>query len=365
MRHSLTSIAARLLALAMLFALPGAAPALADGFSPNPNYEYLVGSTIWQLSAESQAMMRQAFAAAKGRVAALALQCLDSAQPDWSYQELADGAKRMTYQGRPVAIIADIDDTLVDGAHYTADIVGADGDINNVAFARFVLSDGCTALPGAVDFIQFCVQQGVEVYYVTNRYDQGYKVGQSDSVSSYEAVVGENGRGHYLQPDGTEIGCTVYQALGLSFYDITLQTMAKLGFPIDAAHLIVNDSKLYGESKANARKAIREGCVDYPNGQREECADPACARTLSCEPHEVALLLGDQLGDFTDDFSAEGLDAVSRAALTASYADKWGAEWIVLPNAVYGSAFNQALRYGVPALFAAYSYTNRTLVEQE
>ncbi|MDD3335513.1 MAG: HAD family acid phosphatase [Eubacteriales bacterium] len=329
--------------------------ASAAGFSPNPSYEYLVGSTIWQLSGESQALMQQAFTAARGRIAELALRCVDSAQPDWRFEEGPDGTKRMMFQSRPVAIITDVDDTLVDGAHYTADIVGANGDINNVAFARFVLSDGCTALPGAVDFIRFCVERGVEVYYVTNRYDQGYKIGQADSVSSYEAVVGNAGDGRYLALDGTEIGTTIYQALGKSFYDITLETMTKLGFPIDDGHLIVNDSKLNGESKERARQAIEKGCVDYPNGQREECASVGCARTLSCEAHEIVLLLGDQLGDFTDDFVDK--DAIARAKSTEEYASKWGVEWIVLPNAVYGSAFNAALGYGVPELFAAYAYT--------
>ncbi|MDD3335266.1 MAG: HAD family acid phosphatase [Eubacteriales bacterium] len=327
----------------------------AAGFSPNPSYEYLVGSTIWQLSAENQALMQQAFTAARGRIAELALRCADSAQPDWYYEESLDGTKRMMFQGRPVAMITDIDDTLVDGAHYTADIVGADGDMNNVAFARFVLSDGCTALPGAVEFICFCAAQGVEVYYVTNRYDQGYKIGQADSVSSYEDVVGSAGAGNYIAQDGTEIGTTIYQVLGKSFYDITLETMTKLGFPIDDEHLIVNDSKLNGESKEYARQAIQKGCTDYPNGQREECANADCARTLTCAAHEVVLLLGDQLGDFTDYFA--DMDAVSRAKATEEYADKWGAEWIVLPNAVYGSAFNAALGYGVPKLFTNYAYT--------
>lgn len=354
MRKLLKSAASALLALSLALSAVPFSSALADGFSPNPSYEYLVGSAIWQLSAESQALMRQAFAAARARISECALRCFDAEQPDWSFEEGADGSRRMLHCGKPVAIITDIDDTLVDGVHYTADIVGKNGDINNVAFARFVMSEGCTALPGAVDFINYCISQGVEVFYITNRYDQGYKIDQSDSVSSYSAVVGEGGGGHYLAKDGTEIGTTIYQVFGKSFYDITLESMERLGFPIDDKHLIVNDSKLNGESKELARRAVIGGTEGYPNGQREECADSACAKTLQCGEHEVVLLLGDQIGDFTDELAA--FDAVARAEKTSEYADKWGTEWILLPNAVYGSAFNAALGYGVAELFAEYSY---------
>lgn len=343
--------------LTIFLALP-ASSAGAGVFSPNANYEYLVGSAIWQLSAESQALMQQAFAAAKGRISEMARNCLDPEAKDWTYETDAQGVTRMMYRGLRVAIISDIDDTLVDGAHYTADIVGANGDMNNAAFARFVLSEGCTALPGALDFILYCVENGVEVFYVTNRFDQGYKIGQSDSVGSYEQSIREQGAGLYVSTEGDEIGSTIHQVLGMSFYDITLASMTRLGFPIDDKHLIMNDSRLYGESKARARSAITAGCEGYPNGQRADGNVSGGALTITCPPHHVALMLGDQLGDFTDAFAASGLDAVSRAALTEQYADKWGAEWIVLPNAVYGSAFAYALSYGVPALFAEYAYTD-------
>ena len=345
---------ALLLALVLL-ALPLCASA-AGVFSPNENYEYLVGSTAWQLSAESQALMQQAFTTAKGRIAELALKCLSDSDADWAYETDESGAKWMTHLGKRIAVISDIDDTLVDGVHYTADIVGKNGDVNNVAFARFVLSDGCTALPGAVDFVQYCNEMGVEFFYVTNRYDQGYRVGQNDSVSGYDAVVGKDGHGLYLDAQGTEIGCTVYQALGKSFYDITLESMTRLGFPIDEKHLIVNDMKLHGDSKEPARAAVRSGATAYPTGQREDGNASGSALTIDIAPHEVALLLGDQLSDFTDDFSGEGMDAVTRTEKTAQYADKWGVEWIVLPNAVYGAALNYAVKYPISELLGHYSY---------
>lgn len=100
-----------LLALVVIMSGLTTGAASAAGFSPNPSYVYLVGSTIWQLSAESQALMQQAFTAARGRIAELALRCADSTQPDWHYEE------------------------------------SPDGNMNNVAFTRFVLSDAALLCP--------------------------------------------------------------------------------------------------------------------------------------------------------------------------------------------------------------------------
>ena len=322
----------------------------------NASLEMLAGGLAWQLSAESNALMEQAFSLATANVEALVSKCNDSENTEWTLETGADGQKRMMHNGVRVAIVSDIDDTLVDGAHYSAEVVGNDGDYNNVSFARFIMSDSCTALPGAVAFINLCVSSGIEVYYVTNRYDQGYKVGQSDSQGSYEASAQADGKGMYCKADGTEIGSTLYQTLGKSIYDISLESMERLGFPVDDQHLIVNDFKLNGSSKEPARSAIREGAEDYPNGQRSDGNSTGSAVTAKIDAHEIVMLLGDNIADFTDDFSASGLDAVSRAELATQYADKWGTEWIVLPNAVYGDSINYATSYGLKELFNVYTY---------
>ena len=347
-----------LLALVLVLSLIGCASTAETktGKSPNPAYESLVTALSWQLSAESNALMEQAFNTASRIVDEMVEKCSDPDNPEWTIETGDDGKPRMMHNGIRVAVVSDIDDTLVDGAHYTADIVGNDGDYNNAAFARFLLSDGCTALPGAVEFMNKCVGNGIEVYYVTNRYDQGYKVGQSDSQGSYEESIEKDGKGLYISPDGSEIGSTVYQVLGRSIYDISLESMKKLGFPVDDQHLIVNDMKLNGSSKEPARWAIRNGDAAYPNGQRNDGNVTGSALTAAIEPHEIVMLLGDTTGDFTDAFSLKSLDAVERTNLVTEYADYWGREWIVLPNSVYGGSITYASAYGEEALFKYYSY---------
>lgn len=324
----------------------------------NPAYEFLVGASVYQLSAETDAMILQGYATVKQNVSALLEKCADAAQADWQLIQNAEGENEMYHMGKRVAIICDVDDTLVNGVNYTADILGNNGDWNNAAFSRFLMSDSCTALPGAVDCMRFCKENGIEIYYLTNRYDQGYKVGQGDSQGSYEQYTKEHGEGTYLSMDGSLIGTSVYQLYGKSMYDITMESMQKLGFPIDDQHLIVNDNKLFGGSKEKARQAIKNGCTGYSNGQRATENTLHTALTFSCDAHEVVMLLGDQMTDFTDEFDTNGMDAPERREFTMTLWEKFGVEWIVFPNAVYGKAMDTGVAYGPEQLFREYAYTS-------
>lgn len=59
------------------------AEAAAKGLhTPNIEREYLAGSIAWQLSAEAQGLMRQAFTVATDRVNAMMDRCLNPEEPD-------------------------------------------------------------------------------------------------------------------------------------------------------------------------------------------------------------------------------------------------------------------------------------------
>ena len=79
--------------------------------------------------------------------------------------------------------------------------------------------------------------------------------------------------------------------------------------------------------------------------------------TVDISAHHIALLLGDDLNDISQNFS-ESENAVDRVALTIENIDKWGAQWIVFPNAVYGSSANYAAKYGFLELFDYFDYTD-------
>lgn len=322
-------------------------------YAANPAYEYMVNSAAWQMSAEAHALMMQSFNIAEENLDELA----DYADKGLNgYRWVEEGQEKKLYQNdKRVCVVCDIDDTLVDGVHYTANILGKNGEWTNKAFTDFIQSEGCTALPGAVDFAKHCKEKGVAIFYVTNRYDQGYK----QSEKGYEGQQG------YQKADGTVIGSSTYDVFGKTMYDITMESMNSLGFPTNApnaanywedAILLVNDTKLNGSSKEGIRDTIAQGGT-LATGERshESNAYPA---TVDLSSHHICMLLGDDLNDISQVFS-DCANAVDRVALTLENMENWGTQWIVFPNAVYGSSVNYAAQYGYSQLFDAFDYTNK------
>lgn len=322
------------------------------GYVSNPAYEYMVGAAAWQMSAEAHALMMQGFHLAQNNVDEMIALADENLQGyHWAEE---NGQRKLFLEEKQVAVVCDIDDTLVDGVHYTANVIGKNGEWTNKAFTDFVQSAGCTALPGAVEFANHCVDNGIALFYVTNRYDQGYKL-------SEEGYAGQEG---YQKADGTVIGSSTFDIFGKTIYDITMESMAKLGFPLndpdadnyhENAVLIVNDTKLNGSSKEWIRQGIANGGT-VKTGERTQ-ESKAYPESVDLSAHHIALLLGDDLNDISQIFS-DSENAPDRVALTIENMDKWGAQWIVFPNAVYGSSANYAMAYGTGELFGYFDYTD-------
>ena len=262
-------------------------------------YENLKGAAAWQMSAEAQGLMMQAFNAAKN--------------------SLDDAIAENGGTGEGLAIVTDMDDTLVDGVHYTTNLM-LGGKRNNVQFAQFLMTDACNALPGALDFLNYAKENGVEIFYVTNRSEKGYK-------STEEGYQNKNGY--------DENQDSIADDLGISMHDISLKQLQYLKFPYaDEEHLIINNAvKGSPRSKEAARQSIL------------------------AKGFQIAMLLGDDINDFTDDFDKEAV-ARAKQATDAPYQDKWGTEWIVLPNAVYGSWYNAIPEKDFSSVFASNRYTD-------
>lgn len=323
------------------------------GFSPNPAYEYLVGSAAWQMSGEAHALMMQGFNIARTRVDEMVAQA--NTRTNGYHWETINGKVALMKEGKRVAVVCDIDDTLVDGVHYTANILGQNGEWTNKAFTEFIQSQGCTALPGSVAFTQYCIDNGIALFYVTNRYDQGYKVSESQ-------YGGQQG---YKAKDGSVIGSSTYDIFGKTIYHISMESMKSLGFPINDksapnysqdAILIVNDTKLKGSDKEPVRAIIAQGGT-LATGERQE-ESQVYPSQIQLEAHHIALLLGDDLNDISSVFGDSNLNVQSRIGKTMEYQQEWGSRWIVFPNAVYGSSMNYAMKEGIPQLFKNFDYTN-------
>ena len=74
---------------------------------------------------------------------------------------------------RPLAVITDIDDTILHARSYWGHLVNNDMDFfDDAIWDEWLPLNLVTPAPGALEFFRYCENQDVEVFYVTNR-DQG------------------------------------------------------------------------------------------------------------------------------------------------------------------------------------------------
>ena len=205
--------------------------------------EQLVMATLWmQSSAEFKALSYQAF-----NVAAMNLD---------SFLNGYTGSK-------PVAVIVDADETVIDNSAYEAWLIGQDFGYSSKTWTPWMEAAEARAMPGAKEFLNYAAAKGVEIFYVTNRKMVGY--------------------------DGTK------------------KNLMELGFPnVDEKHLLL----------------------------RIDSSDKQARRDIVAKDYEIALLMGDNLNDFTSDFAKKTVE--QRFLETDKIQDQWGTKFIVLPNPTYG-----------------------------
>ncbi|CAN0500682.1 unnamed protein product, partial [Scytosiphon promiscuus] len=114
----------------------------------------LTMAVAWrQTSAEYRALYHQGFNIARLRV-------------EQALAQHSPGAKRL-------AIISDVDETLLLANDYWGYLISQGQDFfDDPSWDLWVAENRSVASPGALEFLNFCVANGVEIFYVTNR-DQG------------------------------------------------------------------------------------------------------------------------------------------------------------------------------------------------
>lgn len=74
---------------------------------------------------------------------------------------------------RPLAVITDMDNTILHPLSYWGHLINEGRDFfDDAIWDEWVPSNQITAVPGAIEFFDYCTQKNIAVFYVTNR-DQG------------------------------------------------------------------------------------------------------------------------------------------------------------------------------------------------
>ena len=115
-----------------------------------PAREHSVQSVLWQQqSAEYKALCYQAYN--------LAGVYLDKALDQQSASK------------KPLAIITDIDETVLDNSPYNARMIEKDIEYSSATWAEWVKREEATSVPGAFEFFNYAASKGVKVFYISNR----------------------------------------------------------------------------------------------------------------------------------------------------------------------------------------------------
>jgi len=206
--------------------------------------EQLVMATLWvQTAAEYKALCYQAFNLGKMLVD----------------KKIAEGVSV-----KPLAIVVDCDETIIDNSAYDAGLIGTDNAYSSKTWDVWMQAAEAKAMPGSVEFLNYVYEQGVETFYVSNR----------KMATGYEG---------------------------------TMKNLQDLGYPnVDEKHLMLK--------------------TDTSNKQPR--------RDMVLEGYDVIFYMGDNCGDFSEDYYHASLE--KRNATAVADKDKFGMEFIVLPNPTYG-----------------------------
>ncbi|BAV08059.1 5'-nucleotidase, lipoprotein e(P4) family [Filimonas lacunae] len=175
---------------------------------------------------------------------------------------------------RPLAVVTDIDETMLDNSPYDAKQALQGKDYTTDSWHGWTQLGQADTLAGALSFFKYAAANQVAVYYITNR-------------------------------DETE-------------REGTLKNLQRYGFPYaDNEHLVLK----------------QPGAASSKESRRQQVL----------QTHDIVLLLGDNLGDFSALFDKKSQQ--ERESNVLSSAADFGKKFIVLPNAAYGDWENALVQY--------------------
>ncbi len=208
----------------------------------------------------------------------------------WAHERLkAKRSEMSTQQEKPFAVVADLDETILDNSAINATLLQQRKYFTSAYWNRFVrdYNEDVRLVPGAKEFVQMAEQLGVKMVYISNR-----------SINE--------------QSD-------------------TLTTMTRLGLKVD------DESKQLLLSRGDANKADR---------RKQAEANFTVLLYLGDNLRDF-----DESFVFPPNIEAADLDAIrkaidERSQQVSKSSEHWGVDWIIIPNPLYGEWDKPARRQG-------------------
>ncbi len=232
-----------------------------------------MNSTLWlQSSSEYMASSLQTYNVARGNTD-LALH-----DKNWTAAPEQTG----DFSSLPVAVVMDVDETVLDNSKYQAKLVKTGTAWSSDTWDAWLALDSAPAVPGAVDFIHFLKKKQIRVFYITNRTCRPRK--QTDAKCPQEKDMIDN--------------------------------LARVGIA-----------------------GVKPENILLKNEQPDWTSEKKTRLELIAAHHRILMLFGDNLGDFLPGVK-KNITPARRHALVLQYKNNWGRKWYVLSNPIYGSWLN-------------------------
>jgi 5'-nucleotidase (lipoprotein e(P4) family) len=111
--------------------------------------DYLINATLWvQQSPEFKACCFQSFNIAKTAL---------------------DNNIKTAKKDKPLAVVLDIDETVLDNSYFEANLIQNDTSFTKENWKEWSDKNIATAIPGAIEFLEYAISKNVEIVYITNR----------------------------------------------------------------------------------------------------------------------------------------------------------------------------------------------------
>lgn len=92
---------------------------------------------------------------------------------------------------KPLAVVTDIDETLLDNSPEDARAAVNNQEFDAVAWKKWTAQAACDTVPGAPDFFKYAASKGVTVFYITNR-DEDERPGTLKNLQRYNLPNADN-----------------------------------------------------------------------------------------------------------------------------------------------------------------------------
>ena len=213
----------------------------------------------------------------------------------------AEGEAHIPGSTKPLAIIMDLDETVIDNSGYQIYMIKAKTNFKPAEWDKWLEYQSMNrqaqrSVPGAVDFIRVAEGLGITPIYISNR-----------SHSKWQETR------------------KVMEGLGINTSDLENRLFLRRKDGKERARKLVIEMGL--DPAASKAQAIING-----EGEKEE------RRRLVYEKYHVIAFFGDVLGDFEGiTFHDEENKPKERVQMALRERHRWGTDWFILPNPLYGS----------------------------